>query len=182
MTNEQPIFTCPHCSENLFDVGITEFVSNANISTMIDFKQGHLNAHETQLEGPNDGKQIQCRSCKNVIDMDSDQLDAVFSGRNTEEEMKVRCRIIPRPIFRCPKCKTDVFKSGIHKITTGSNTSTEITFCSDGIDYYIDPSDIKEIKNQWSECGKCSAQIDINASDLINYYEGECSLEDIISE
>ena len=177
---KQPIFTCPHCSENLFEVGVVEFISNANISTVIDFNQGHMSAHETQLDGPNDGKQIQCRNCKNVIDVNSDQLDAVFSGRCTEEQMKIQCKILHHPTLICKLCKMDIFKFGLYEVTEGGTAKTKITFHTDGHD--IDETKITNISGQWSECANCHASIDVNAIDLINYYEGECSLEDIISE
>ena len=177
---EQPTFTCPHCSKNLFEVGVVEFVSNTNISTVIGFNQGHMNNYDTQLEGPNNRKQIQCRSCKCVIDMDSDQLDAVFSGRCTEEQMKIQCKILHNPILICKLCKMDIFKSGFYEVSEGGTAKTKITFSTDSHD--IDETKITNISGQWSECANCHASIDVNASDLINYYEGECSLEDLISE
>jgi len=179
MTNEQPIFTCPHCSKNLFDVGITECATGADISTVIDFKQSHLNVHETQINSQ-DHRWIKCNSCHNGIDIDIDQLDAVYSGRVTEEQMKIQCKITQRPVFLCPSCKLDLFKEGVYEVTRGGISKAQITFCSDG----VDASDvmISDITEQWSECSNCGARIDINTSDLINYYEGECSLEDLDSE
>lgn len=176
MTDEQPIFTCPSCGKNVFDVGVTECATNADISTVVDFKQAHLNVHETQINSQ-EHQWVKCNNCHNGIEIDADQLDAVFSGRCTEEQMKIQCKIIQRPVFECPSCKINIFKVGIYKVTHGGTTKTGIDFCSDG----INASDviISDITDQWSKCGLCGARIDIDAIDLIKYYEGECTYNDI---
>jgi hypothetical protein len=180
MTDEQPVFTCPSCGKNIFDVGVTECATGADISTVIDWsKHGHLDEQQTSINSQ-DFKWVKCNSCHNGINIDVDQLDAVFSGRCTEEQMKIQCKIIQRPVFLCPSCKLDVFKEGIYEVTLGGTAKAEITFCSDGAD--ASNVMISDITDQWSECSNCGARIDIDATDLINYYEGECSLEDITSE
>ena len=177
MNSEQPIFTCPSCSKNLFDVGVTECATEAHITTVIDWsKHGHLDEHQTQINSA-ENKWVKCNNCHNGISIDVDQLDAVFSGRSTEEQMKIQCKIIQRPVFRCPQCRVDIFKTGFNEVTYGGTTKSEITLCSDGYD--SEPAEVSNFTEQWSECGNCGARIDINAIDLINYYEGECSLEDI---
>ena len=178
MANEHPIFTCPHCNENLFGVGVTECATGAYISTVVDFKQAHINTHyDTQINSA-EHQWIKCNSCHNSIDITADQLDAVFSGRVTEEQMKVQCKIIQRPVFRCPECRFDIFKANFYECTEGGTSKTEIILCSDGYD--TEPADITNFAEQWSECRHCGARINIDAINLINYYEGKCSLEGII--
>lgn len=179
MNPTRPIFTCPSCGKNIFDVGLTECATGADISTVIDFKQAHLNVYETQISSAGH-KWIKCNNCHNGIKIDVDQLDAVFSGRCTEEQIKIQCKIIQRPVFRCPQCRVDIFKAGINEVTTGGLSHTEITFDNTG--ETNGDTCIEDVRDQWSECNNCNARIDINATDLINYYNGDCALEDITSE
>ena len=94
--------------------------------------------------------------------------------------MKIQCKIIQRPVFRCPKCRVDIFKANFYECTQGGTSKAEIILHSDGYD--TEPTGIENFTDQWSECGHCGARIDIDAINLINYYEGECSLEDIMEE
>lgn len=175
--DEQPIFTCPSCGKNVFDVGITECATGADISTVIDFKQAHLNAHETQI-GSAEHQWVKCDNCHNNIkNMTVNRLDDVFSGRYTEEQMKIQCKIVQRPVLKCPQCRVDIFKAGFNEVTYGGTTKLEITLCSDGYD--TEPAEVSNFTEQWSECGNCGARIDIDAIDLINFYEGECTYNDI---
>ena len=62
----------------------------------------------------------------------------------------------------------------------GGTAQSEIVFQSEN--HYVEPAEITNITEQWSECGNCGTRIDIDAINLIDYYKGECSLEDINSE
>ena len=177
MNTEQPVFTCPSCGKNVFDVGVTECATGADISTVIRFNESNRTPYIATAEH----RWIKCDNCHNSIkNMTVNRLDAVFSGNYTEEQMKTKCGIIQRPVFLCPSCKLNLFKEGIYEVTRGGISKAQITFCSDG----TDASDvmISDITEQWSECSNCGARIDIDAINLIDYYEGECSLEDINSE
>lgn len=179
MTDKQPVFTCPICGKNVFDVGITECATGADISTVVMF--GTLPPFQQEPEITSaEHRWAKCNNCHNSIDIDVDQLDAVFSGRCTEEQMKIQCKIIQRPVFKCPQCRVDIFKAGFREVQCGGTARSEITLCSDGYD--VEPAEISNFTEQWSECNNCGARIDIDAINLINYYEGECSLKDIVSE
>lgn len=91
--------------------------------------------------------------------------------------MKTQCKIIQRPILKCPQCRVDIFKAGINKVTKGGSSHALITFGSTG--KIIGDTCTEDITEQWSECNNCGARIDIDAIDLINYYEGECTYNDI---
>ena len=114
------------------------------------------------------------------MDIEIYQLNDVFVGKVTEELMKIQCGISCKPIFECPGCKKDIFKHGFVEVLYGGTTRSEITMCSDGYD--MGDPDVVEFDEQWVECSSCDKRIDIDAINLINYYEGECTLSDILGD
>ena len=94
--------------------------------------------------------------------------------------MKIRCGIESKPVYNCPKCGEDIFRKGFVEVLYGGTARSEITMCSDG--YETGETDIVEFDEQWCECSSCDVRIDRNGIDLINYYEGEYSLEDLEGE
>jgi len=172
----KPVFTCPYCKSNLFKVNVIEYATGADITTKIEFNEDHMVIHKTMI-GNSKHTWIKCKKCCTNIDMDIDQLDAVFSGRYTEEQMKIQCKIIDKPVLLCPHCNEDIFKKGFNEVTTGGLSHAEVLFDSGGADY--SDTCIEDMTDQWSECIACGGKIEIHASVLVDYYNGECSLEHI---
>ena len=179
MANIQKIFRCPNCGKNIFDVGVTRCTKGSHTVTVVDFDNDITTIHETIINSSSEDW-IKCNHCHNGINIEIYQLNEVLTGKVTEELMKVRCGISCKPIFECPGCKKDIFKEGFREVLYGGIASSEITMCSDGYD--TEDADVTDFTEQWSECSSCGERINIDAIDLINYYEGECTLSDILIE
>lgn len=179
MTNIKKVFRCPSCGKNLFDVGVTRCTTGSRTVTVVDFNNDITIVHNTRINSSSE-EWVKCNHCHNGMDIEIYQLNEVLTGEITEELMKIQCGISCKPVFECPGCKKDIFKEGFREILYGGIASSEITMCSDGYD--TKDADIVDFTEQWSECSSCGERININAIDLINYYEGECTLEDILGK
>ena len=178
MTNIQKIFRCPSCGRDIFDVGVTLCTTGSTTSKDVDFDD-IVTVNKTIILS-SEFSWTKCNNCHNAINIDIEQIVDVFTGAITEELMKIQCGISCKPIFECPGCKKDIFKEGFREVLYGGTASSEIIMCSNGYD--TEDVDVTDFTEQWSECSSCGERINIDAIDLINYYEGECTLEDILEE
>ena len=176
MTDIKPIFICPECGKNLFDVGVTRCSKDSQTTMHVDFNDGVTTAHKTRILNSSEDW-VQCNNCHNGMDIEIYQLDEVLTGEVSEKLMKIRCGMECKPVYNCPKCGEDIFREGFVEVLYGGTSRSEVTMCSDGYD--IGDADVVDFDGQWYECSSCDARIDINCIDLINYYEGEHSLDDL---
>ena len=179
MKDKIPIFTCPECGKNLFEVGVTEHTNNADISTSLIFEPGKLITGETIVES-NTTRMIRCNHCHSDLNMDSDYLLNVFEGQKTEKEVKILCKMIDKPIYECPHCKVNIFKKGFIEITIGGLSECHVTFDEGGADY--GETCINNPSEQYIRCAACETDIQVAQEWLVSFYDGSCTLDEIIDE
>ena len=176
MVNNTKVFTCPNCARNLFEVGVTRCSKGSHTITSVDFNDNVTTVHDTRINSSSEDW-IKCNHCHTGMDIEIYQLNQVLIGKVTEALIKVRCGIACKPVFKCPKCEKNIFTHGFIEVLYGGTARSEITMHTDGYD--MGDVDVVEFDEQWTECASCSERIDMDAIDLINYHEGECSFKDI---
>jgi len=175
---EIPVFTCPECGKNLFEVGVTEHTNGADVTVVMTFKDAKLNDSDYVIDARRE-QYIECNKCHARIDIDSDYLLSVFEGRRTQEEVKIECNISERPKFPCLHCKENLFEKGFDECLYGGTATSQIIFDDE---VKTAPALISDYTEQWVECNNCGSRIDIDAMVLINFYNGICTREHIEEE